>query len=49
LQAFWITSCAKTISQNEMTVHFVLRPVEIQDSIFGLFVIQALDGTICAD
>jgi hypothetical protein len=27
----------------------VLRPVEIQDSTFGLFVIQASDGTIRTD
>jgi len=27
----------------------VLGPVEIQDSLLGLFVIQARDGTLCAD
>jgi len=26
-----------------------LGPVEIQDSLLGLFVIQARDGTLCAD
>ena len=29
--------------------HHALRLVDIQDSTFSLIVIQALDGTICAD